>query len=173
MARLPQTLPSAAFWVVFVDSWAYLSIGIPKLGIALMVCRIFRPRRSARLFVMTATIILNILASIGLILSYVQCSPAAGQFDRWKYPETRCWDSRIHLIYACVVSSFSGLTDVGFSIWPAIVIWKLKMSARRRLGAMALMSVGIASSVFAALKLYNNTTLISITEPLPSIGKYT
>ena len=29
-ANLPETLPAAAFWVIFTDAWAFLSIALPK-----------------------------------------------------------------------------------------------------------------------------------------------
>ncbi|KAL4886385.1 hypothetical protein BJY04DRAFT_213156 [Aspergillus karnatakaensis] len=169
MAELPSTLPSALFWVTFCDAWAFFSIDIPKLGIAIMCNKLFRPRKAARVLVLAAAILLNVLAAIGFIITFVQCDPVPGQFDRWKYPNVQCWD--VLIIYACSVSGFSAALNVGFSIWPGVVIWKLKLSTSRKLTAMALMSVGFASSAFAFVKVHANTELIGVSDSLLYLDK--
>ena len=104
LTNLPESVPAASFWAVFVDSWAFFSIGIPKLGIAFLTCRILRPPRWLQTSVISFCIVLNVLATVGFILCFVQCSPVAGQFNPWKYPHVKCWDRRVQLDYACAVS---------------------------------------------------------------------
>ena len=102
--NLPDTVPTAAFWVIFTDAWAFLSIALPKLGIGILIIRIFRPQRWLRVSIMTLCITLNILAIVGFIITFVQCDPAAGQWDPWRYPQARCWKRDIQIIYSCTVS---------------------------------------------------------------------
>jgi hypothetical protein len=166
LSHASDTVPPATFWASFTCVWTFVCLGIPKLGMALLVCRLFRPRRSVRLFVIISVSILCVLGLIGFIIWYVQCDPVMGRFDRWRYPETRCWDPDIANIIACVLSGefysytpflevrdgytyfyllgLSTLTDIGFSIWPALMIWKLQMRLSRKLSAIAMMSMGIA-----------------------------
>lgn len=162
LANQPETFPAAAFWIVFTDAWAFFSIEIPKLGIGLMACRLFIPGRKVQIFVLTCCITLNLLSIVGFVITYVQCSPVASQFDPWKYPDGRCWDRAIQLIFACTMGGessfydimkiptswwhigFSAVANLGFSVWPASVIWNLNMPLQRRLGTMALMGLGIA-----------------------------
>ncbi|PCG90969.1 Hypothetical protein PENO1_096410 [Penicillium occitanis (nom. inval.)] len=58
------------------------------------------------------------------------------------------------------MGGFSAVANLGFSVWPASVIWNLNMPLQRRLGTMALMGLGIASFAFAIVKLISNTTLL-------------
>ncbi|RAH70082.1 uncharacterized protein BO66DRAFT_438443 [Aspergillus aculeatinus CBS 121060] len=171
LTNLPESVPAASFWAVFVDSWAFFSIGIPKLGIAFLTCRILRPPRWLQTSVISFCIVLNVLATVGFILCFVQCSPVAGQFNPWKYPHVKCWDQRVQLDYACAVSSLSALTDILFSVWPGFIIWNLQMPTWKRVSAMGLMSIGIASCIFAFIKLYSNTTLFGVSDPIVELDR--
>lgn len=102
--NLPETVPTAAFWVIFIDAWAYLSIALPKLGVGILIIRIFNPQRWLKVTIMTLCVALNILAVIGFIITFVQCNPAVGQWDPFRYPQTRCWNRAVGLLYACTVS---------------------------------------------------------------------
>ncbi|KAL4871706.1 hypothetical protein BDV12DRAFT_163612 [Aspergillus spectabilis] len=171
LSRAPDTVPPATFWASFTCVWTFVCLGIPKLGMALLVCRLFRPRRSVRLFVIISVSLLCVLGVVGFIIWYVQCDPVMGRFDRWRYPEARCWDPDIANIIACVLSGLSTLTDIGFSIWPAIMIWKLQLRLSRKLGAIAMMSMGIAASVFASLKLYHTAVMSVYRDPMQMLSR--
>ena len=101
---LPGTLPTAAFWVIFTDAWAFFSIALPKLGVGILIIRLFRPQRWLRLSILILCIALNILAIVGFTITFVQCDPAAGQWDPFQYPQTRCWNRAVQIIYSCTVS---------------------------------------------------------------------
>lgn len=103
-ANLPETVPTAAFWVIFTDAWAFLSIALPKLGIGILIIRLFRPQRWLKVSIMALCVALNILAIVGFIITFVQCDPAAGQWNPFRYPQTRCWNRAVQIIYACTVS---------------------------------------------------------------------
>lgn len=98
------TFPNAAFWIVFADAWSFLSIEAPKLGIGLMACRLFIPRRAVKWTVLGFCIALNLLAIVGVVITYVQCSPVQSQFNPAKYPGAKCWNRAIQLIFACTLS---------------------------------------------------------------------
>ena len=53
---------------------------------------------------MALSVGLNILAIIGFTLTFVQCTPTAGQWDPFQHPETHCWDRSIQIIFSCTVS---------------------------------------------------------------------
>lgn len=102
-ANLMGTVPTAAFWVIFHDAWAFFSIGLPKLGVGILIIRIFRPQPWLRVSIMTLCVTLNVLAIVGFIITFAQCQPAAGQWDPFKHPETTCWKRNIQIIYSCTV----------------------------------------------------------------------
>lgn len=101
---LPGTYPTPVFWALFTDAWAFLSICIPKLGVALLLSRMLRPKRWLKITMITYCIVLVILAIVGFIITFTQCSPVAGQWNPWKYPKTKCWNRNIQLEYAVTVS---------------------------------------------------------------------
>ncbi|KAL8703544.1 MAG: hypothetical protein Q9201_003274 [Fulgogasparrea decipioides] len=159
-ASLTKTVPTAAFWVVFTDAWAFLSIALPKLGVGILIIRIFRPQRWLRISILALCVALNILAIVGFIMTFVQCDPVAGQWDPFRYPQTQCWERSIQIIYSCTVGGISAFTDIAFSVYPCIVVWGLQMATWRKLSTMALMSLGFASFAFAIVKLVSNTALL-------------
>ena len=162
-ADLPGTYPTPVFWALFTDAWAFLSICIPKLGVALLLSRMLRPKRWLKITMITYCIVLVILAIVGFIITFTQCDPVAGQWNPWKYPGVKCWNRNIQLEYAITVSgkcpsssesfkafklinfatlAMSALTDLAFSIYPGVVIWNLNMATWKRINAVALMSLG-------------------------------
>jgi hypothetical protein len=104
MTNPAATIPVAAFWAIFTDTWVFLSIALPKFGVGILIIRIFIPRRWLHVSILCLCWSLNILAIVGFILIFVQCNPVAGQWDPFKHPETRCWNRSVGLIYACSVS---------------------------------------------------------------------
>ena len=103
-ANSPETVPTAAFWVILTDAWAFISIALPKLAVGILIIHLFRPQRWLKASIMTLCISLNVLAIVGFIITFAQCSPAAGQWNPFQYPQTRCWNRAVQIIYSCVVS---------------------------------------------------------------------
>lgn len=103
-ANLPETVPTATFWIIFTDAWSFLSIELPKLGVGILIIRLFRPQRWLKLSIITHCVALNILAIVGFIITFVQCDPTAGQWNPFAYPQTRCWNRSVQIIYACTLS---------------------------------------------------------------------
>jgi hypothetical protein len=161
MSNPAATIPVAAFWVIFTDTWVFLSIALPKLGVGILIIRIFLPRRWLHVSILALCWTLNILAILGVILIFVQCNPIVGQWNPFKYPQTRCWHRSIALTYACSVSgrfqNFSGVyyavyspkigisafMDFAFAVYPGIVVWGLQMPTWQKLSTTALMGLGL------------------------------
>jgi hypothetical protein len=99
-SNLPQTVPSATFWSLFTDSWAFLSVTLPKVGVAFLLVRIFRPQPWLRATIMSMAIGLFVVCIGGFIICFVQCSPVAGQWDPYKHPDTKCWPRDVQIIYS-------------------------------------------------------------------------
>lgn len=158
--NLPETVPTATFWAVFTGAWSFLSIVLPKLGIGILIIRIFRPHHWLKVSIITLCASLNILAIVGFIITFVQCNPVPGQWDPFRHPQTRCWNRDVQIVYAITVSGISAFTDLAFSVYPSIIIWRLQMPTWKRISTMALMGLGYASFALAVVKLKANTTLL-------------
>ena len=75
---LPGTVPPAVFWSLFTDSWSFLSVTLPKVGVAFLLVRIFRPRAWEKAVILSMAIGLFIICIAGFVICFVQCNPAAG-----------------------------------------------------------------------------------------------
>ncbi|OJJ97233.1 hypothetical protein ASPACDRAFT_46087 [Aspergillus aculeatus ATCC 16872] len=58
-----------------------------------------------------------------------------------------------------------------FSVWPGFIIWKLQMPTWKRVSGMGLLSIGVASCIFAFIKLYSNTTLLGVSDPIVQLDR--
>ena len=109
-ANLPQTVPTAVFWSLFTDSWAFLSVTLPKVGVAILLVRIFRPRPWVRATIMSMALGLFVVCIGGFIICFVQCNPVAGQWDPYQHPGTRCWPRNVQIDYSLLGSCKSSHT---------------------------------------------------------------
>lgn len=111
---LPATIPPATFYSLFTDTWAFLSVTLPKVGVAFLLVRIFRPRPLVRNTIFFLSIGLFVFCIVGFIISFVQCSPVASQWDQFKYPDGKCWPRNVQIIYALVGSCKLGFISAYF-----------------------------------------------------------
>jgi hypothetical protein len=107
-ASLPFTVPTATFYSLFTDTWAFLSVTLPKVGVAFLLVRIFRPKPWMRTTIFSSSIGLFVVCIGGFIISFVQCDPVASQWNQWKYLDAKCWPRNVQIIYALVGSCKNG-----------------------------------------------------------------
>ena len=98
--NIPQTVPDAVFWSLFTDTWSFLSGTLPKVGVALLLLCIFRPRAWIRATIMSMALGLFVVRIVGFIICLVQCNPVAGQWDPYQHPDTHCWPRNVQIDYA-------------------------------------------------------------------------
>jgi len=119
-STIPQTVPPATFWALFTDSWSFLSVTLPKIGVAILLIRIFRPRPLVRRAMLSMAIGLNIVCFVGFVICFVQCNPVAGQWDPFRHPDTHCWPRNVQIDYSIVGSCKSNRA--------LRIIWVLKVT---------------------------------------------
>ncbi|KAJ5182591.1 hypothetical protein N7492_000207 [Penicillium capsulatum] len=150
----PSKVSPAAFWALFTAAWGYVTVALPKLVVGILICRLFRPKPWLRTTIMTYCVIFNIISLLALIFSFTQCSPVAGQWDPFNHPDVHCWNKNVQLTVTSISCVLSAITDIAFTLYPAFIIWKLKMPTWTKVGAISLMSLGLASFALAIVKLY-------------------
>ncbi|KAF2150321.1 hypothetical protein K461DRAFT_314378 [Myriangium duriaei CBS 260.36] len=163
--NLPGTFPTPVFWALFTDTWAFLSVTLPKVGVALLLCRIFRPRPWVKVTLLSMSIGLFVYCIAGFIISFVQCSPVPFQWNPWKYPEGKCWPGHVQIYYAEPGAAFSTFLDIAFAIYPGVVISRLNMPRWQKITTIGLMSLGFASFAFGVIKVYNNVGMLGDPSP--------
>lgn len=75
---------------------------------------------------MTLCVILNITAAVGFVITFVQCDPAAGQWNPFQHPRTRCWERVVQIVYSCTVSG------TYFAVWFYDISIACSLNNRRR-----------------------------------------
>jgi hypothetical protein len=141
--NLPITVPRAAFWAILMNNWSFLSIELPKVCVAILLVRLFRPALWIRIIIWGLCVAINVLAVGGFIITWVMCNPVAGQWNPYKYPTAKCWPRSIQISYACVLCGISSFINIAFSVYPAIVVWKLQMARWKKICTIGLMSLGM------------------------------
>ncbi|KAF2009122.1 hypothetical protein BU24DRAFT_429047 [Aaosphaeria arxii CBS 175.79] len=157
---IAETSPDATFWGLFTCSWAFISCTLPKVGVAILLIRIFNPPKSARTAILVCVNIFFLYCFVGFFICFVQCTPMAGQWNPFKYPETKCWPRNVQMIYALVGSSSSALLDFLFALYPGYMIWGLKMPLWKKISTICFMSLGFLAFAFATVKVVNNGSLL-------------
>ncbi|KAK7180425.1 hypothetical protein DPSP01_001799 [Paraphaeosphaeria sporulosa] len=157
---LAGTLPNASFWSLFTDAWSFLSVTSPKVGVAFLLVRIFRPRKWVANTILGMSIGLFIVCIAGFFICFVQCNPIAGQWDPYSHPKTKCWPRNVQVDYSLMGSSTSAFLDLVFALYPGFVIWGLQLPLWKRLSTMGFMCLGVGAFAFAVVKVTSNTTLL-------------
>ncbi|KAJ5164252.1 uncharacterized protein N7500_006082 [Penicillium coprophilum] len=165
----PGTVPKAAFWAIMMNNWSFLSIELPKVCVAILLVRLFRPALWLRIAIWGLCVIINVVAVGGFIITWVMCNPVAAQWNPWKYPTAKCWPRSTQITYACVSCGISSFINIAFSVYPAIVVWKLQMARWKKVGTIGLMGLGLVAFAFSVVKLYYMTFLLADPPPVELI----
>lgn len=124
-SSLPNTVPTATFWALFTDSRAFLSCTVPKIGVAIMLVHIFRPRIWFKNAILGSAIGLVMFCIVGFVICFVQCNPVAGPWDPYKYPDVKCWPRDVQIDYALVGSCKSIYTVICLTLLTECLIRSL------------------------------------------------
>lgn len=144
---------------------------LARISIAILLVRLFGVHRWLKWFIIIVTAMCTILTIIILPCTYLQSTPVSGNWD--PYTPAKHWDPRIYidiaffsqggpqstailprrhstlLTLAIALWTFSDLT---FVLFPIMVIWRLQMALRQRIGLVLLMSASLFTMVMSILK---------------------
>ncbi|KAI0167918.1 hypothetical protein BJ166DRAFT_521015 [Pestalotiopsis sp. NC0098] len=147
--RLRDLPPIIYLWTCRVTLYGAELMTI-KTAILLEWLHLFCPTGARNRFWWTAHILLyaNIVFYCAAILAlHLSCVPHARIWD--KTVPGRCVDTRPLDIASAIVNF---VVDVGILLLPQRVIWRLRMSTRKRMGVSAVFGLGIVVLVFAGTR---------------------
>ncbi|KAJ5692602.1 hypothetical protein N7462_002025, partial [Penicillium macrosclerotiorum] len=81
-----------------------------------------------------------------------QCKPAAALWNSELLATAKCWPTSVFETIALVAGSYSGCMDFILALLPWVVLWKLEMKMREKVGIALAMSMGIFAAVTAFIK---------------------
>lgn len=137
-----------------------LSFTIPKIAVAIMLIRILNPSKIHKYFIIGLVSCAACIAVICIILLFTECDPPASQWDK-SIKNAKCRDPWFLIDFAVFtggtwlvqrvlsipswleyVTALSAFVDLYLSIYPSVVLWKLKMSLKKRLALMCALGLG-------------------------------
>ncbi|PNP85076.1 hypothetical protein FNYG_01601 [Fusarium nygamai] len=151
--RLKDVIPTNYWVLIFGVCYSFV---LPFLKIAILVewCRLFVPKgtRTKSIFWWGCMAIGFVQATSNtaiIVALNMQCTPHEAIWD-FRIPDAKCWD--LHKLQ--VASATIHLCcDIAIFLLPQQVIWKLKMSWKKRLGVSVIFGLGLLACVSAAFRL--------------------
>ncbi|KAK4233520.1 hypothetical protein C8A03DRAFT_19421 [Achaetomium macrosporum] len=151
----------AILWTMVGFCPGILSFGIPKLAVVALLSRLMNPSRIHKIFLWSlATVCLLSLLGCVVVL-FGRCTPARSLWDFDVVPEG-CFDVWILVNYAIYAGTFSAFTDLYLAVYPAIVLFSLRMNLRKKLALSGALGVGSIATVVA---IYKTTRLPGLASP--------
>ncbi|QBZ56765.1 hypothetical protein PoMZ_01681 [Pyricularia oryzae] len=134
-----------------------LSFGLPKLAVASLLTRLLNPRRFHRWFLWWLAVWCLLSVSTTGILSLVRCTPASSMWD--VSVEGSCTDVRNLIYFGLYAGAFSAFVDVYLAVYPAVVLFGLQMSLKKKVVLSSALGIG---SISSAVAIYKTTRVPSI-----------
>jgi hypothetical protein len=125
--------------IVVATTFSVLGAAWSKTSFALTLLRI---TKGLLFWMIWAVIIsLNIVLTFNAILQFIWCTPARAAWD--SMVSHRCWKRTIVIDYTIFAAAYSAGMDILLACVPWLVITKLKMRRKEKIGVAVCMSLGL------------------------------
>ncbi|KAI0193429.1 hypothetical protein F4808DRAFT_358254 [Astrocystis sublimbata] len=139
--------------------WVYIST-IPgvlcsitaRISICLLLVGIFSNKVWFKWWLTVNTSLITVLGLLSIILTWVQTDPVEALWQP-QLPTSRKWNPIIVELFGVVTGVIFALTDLTFVLFPVIIIWKLNMPLRRKMGLCVLLAGSIATVVLCVMRI--------------------
>ncbi|ROV87000.1 hypothetical protein VMCG_10821 [Cytospora schulzeri] len=137
-------------------SWIFAVPGflvsiIARVSIAILLVRIFGSVKLFKSYMISFTTIQTIVGLVSIVLLVAQCDPYEGLWN--KAVIRRYWDKRIYQYTALALQFFFVISDITYVLFPVMVIWKLHMPTRRKIGLLVVMAMSLVTMCAAVAKI--------------------
>ncbi|CAO2647051.1 Nn.00g079730.m01.CDS01 [Neocucurbitaria sp. VM-36] len=127
----------------------FTNIGLLKCSICLLILRIKKEKVLRRcLCAMMIGLVLTNVEPIIVLLA--QCKPIK---KSWRPGMSgRCWPTQVRIYSIYVQVAYSVVTDLICALLPVVVLWKVKISLKTKIGVCCLMSLGLVATAVAIVR---------------------
>lgn len=157
-----ESVPDAIEWSFAATCMTFFAGALPKIAVAILLIRIFEPRQLSFWAITILAVIQFLLVVITTVLFYTQCTPHAKAWN--PMIEGQCWNPHIFTnwsIFAsgellCILltgisirrlltwhAAFAAFIDLVYGTYPVIVISKLNMRMRKKIGLSLVLAAGL------------------------------
>ncbi|TLD07927.1 hypothetical protein PspLS_12178 [Pyricularia sp. CBS 133598] len=160
MALLTQKeLSNAIFYSTISFVPGSLFFGIPKLGVVTLLTRLLNPSRHHVKFLWFLPIWCITSVAIAFTLVLTRCSPTSALWD----PSVKgnCFDVRHLVNYGIYSGICCSIVDFYLAIYPAVVLFKLQLSFKKKVALSCALGVGSISGIIAVIKTARTPAMMS------------
>ncbi|KAI1073234.1 hypothetical protein LB507_010845 [Fusarium sp. FIESC RH6] len=146
----PANVPTIALTGTIFGLFAVLSAAWSKTSFALTLIRLVDGWMNWFLWFLIVS--MNIIMNLVIVFSFIKCTPAE---KVWRSSvEGTCWNPLVATYYNIFAGAYSGAVDLALCILAWMIIWKLSMRKREKVGVGIALTFGIFAAAAAAAKCY-------------------
>ncbi|KAI0128238.1 hypothetical protein F4776DRAFT_664985 [Hypoxylon sp. NC0597] len=151
----PEILDTLGARTLVVGSLYAISSAWSKTSFGISLLRIATPR--LRILIWFLMITMNIFMYNSAVLGWVMCRPAT---KLWRPSvDGECWSTRLMLPIDIFFNMYSGFVDFVFAILAWIIMIKLQINLKEKVGLAIAMSMGVFAGVTAVVKALGLTVI--------------
>jgi len=136
-----QQKADAHLWTIAGFAPGIMSFGFPKLAVVALLTRLLNPGRLHLYFLWALALATQVNCVVNMALLYTQCLPTASMWDA-SIVDKHCRDPWILVGFAFYAGTFSAAVDFYYAVYPAIVLFHLQMSLKKKLGLSVALGFG-------------------------------
>ncbi|KAI0835718.1 hypothetical protein F5Y06DRAFT_117464 [Hypoxylon sp. FL0890] len=151
--------------------WIIQTVGIfvgvlSRISIGMLLVHLFDIRHAFKWFTICFTTLVVINGVLAIIFAWAQIYPIQATWDP-TIQASRRWDTKISQYTGLVLQALYFISDISFVLWPVIIIWKLNMALRRKVGLVILVGLSLITAGASLAKLVISCMLLTQT---PFVG---
>ncbi|KAK8087644.1 hypothetical protein PG997_002605 [Apiospora hydei] len=146
----PDQMMGVLKWMWLANTPGLLVSIFARISIAVLLIRLFGIHRWLRWYLIIFTAICTVLTIVVLPCTYLQSTPVSGNWNPFAIEKR--WDPIIYMTLAYLSQSLWTFSDLTFVLFPILVIWRLQMALRQRVGLALIMSVSLLTMALSILK---------------------
>ncbi|ROT39594.1 hypothetical protein SODALDRAFT_331707 [Sodiomyces alkalinus F11] len=124
---------------------------LARVSANILLTRLFGTKPWLRWFLWIFTGLQVVVSSVLIVLVWVQVDPVEGLWNPFMAVNRR-WDPRIQQNTSYLAQSLFTFSDVTYVLFPVMVIWKLHMPLRRKIGLGLLMGLSLITAGASIMK---------------------
>ncbi|KAH8173882.1 integral membrane protein [Sarocladium implicatum] len=149
----PEKLEKALFYTLLNFPFGIVAFGLPKIAVVALLTRIMNPSRAHRYFLWGLSLFCMTVLIGCIPLLFGQCTPSYSQWDLNFPPEKKkCLAKNVLVNYAISSGALSAFTDLYLAVYPAVVLWGLKLNIKKKIALSVALGIGSISTVVAIYK---------------------
>ncbi|KAK0724615.1 hypothetical protein B0H67DRAFT_632183 [Lasiosphaeris hirsuta] len=144
----PANLPTIGLLSHMSGSLALFGAVWSKTSFGMTMLRITEKGTKAAVWFIIVS--MNLAMSINVLTTWIECNPIPKGWD--KTINGICWDPKVNTYFGVFASVYSGLMDIVLALLPWMIIWKLQMRRKEKVGIAVAMSMGVFAGCAAFIK---------------------